>query len=60
VEAVSRKRRFQTAGQCKDEKSYFPGYHMNKKHWITICLDGSVPIEEIFCRLDESFAFAAK
>ena len=20
-----------------------PGYHMNKKHWITITLDGSMP-----------------
>lgn len=41
-----------------DGKKYFPGYHMNKKHWFTICLDGSVPIEEIFDRLDESFALA--
>jgi predicted DNA-binding protein (MmcQ/YjbR family) len=43
-----------------DEKSYFPGYHMNKKYWFTICLDGSVPMEEIFCRIDESFALAVK
>jgi len=43
-----------------DGKNYFPGYHMNKKHWVTILLDGSVPIEEIFCRIDESFALAAK
>ena len=43
-----------------DGKSYFPGYHMNKRHWFTICLDGSVPTEEIFCRIDESFALAVK
>lgn len=43
-----------------DGKSYFRGYHMNKKHWITICLDGSVPIEKILRRIDESFALAAK
>jgi predicted DNA-binding protein (MmcQ/YjbR family) len=43
-----------------DGKRYFPGYHMNKKHWFTICLDGSVPIEEIFCRIDASFALATK
>lgn len=43
-----------------DGQKYFPGYHMNKKHWFTICLDGSVPIEEIFCRIDESFALAKK
>ena len=43
-----------------DGEKYFPGYHMNKKHWFTICLDGSVPIAEIFARIDESFALALK
>lgn len=38
-----------------DNKSYFPGYHMNKKNWITIILDGSVSDEEIFKLLDLSF-----
>ncbi|WP_104081730.1 MmcQ/YjbR family DNA-binding protein [Cryobacterium sp. Y11] len=22
-----------------------PGYHLNKKHWITIVLDGHIPVE---------------
>ncbi len=43
-----------------DGKKYFPGYHMNKKHWFAICLDGSVPVEEIFARIDESFTLAVK
>ena len=43
-----------------DGKKYFPGYHMNKKHWITICLDGSVPIDEIFHRIDASYDLAEK
>ncbi|MDR2880561.1 MAG: MmcQ/YjbR family DNA-binding protein [Azoarcus sp.] len=43
-----------------DGKRYFPGFHMNKKHWITICLDGSVSIEEIFSRIDDSFALAMR
>lgn len=43
-----------------DGKRYFPGYHMNKKHWITICLDGSVPIDEIFRWIDSSYALAKK
>ena len=43
-----------------DGQKYFPGYHMNKKHWVTICLNGSVPLEEIFCRIDNSFALAGK
>lgn len=37
---------------------YFPGYHMNKKHWYTICLDGSVSLEEIYRLIDDSYALA--
>ena len=43
-----------------DGKKYLPGFHMNKKHWITICLNGSVALEEIFFRIDESFELALK
>lgn len=38
-----------------DNEKYFLGYHMNKKHWFTIILDGSVPIEKIFKYIDESY-----
>lgn len=43
-----------------DNKKYFPGYHMNKKHWLTIILDGSVPLEEIFERIKVSYTLANK
>lgn len=43
-----------------DNKKFFPGYHMNKKHWYTICLDGSLPIEEIYQRIDASYKLADK
>ncbi|WP_228397919.1 MmcQ/YjbR family DNA-binding protein [Limnobaculum xujianqingii] len=43
-----------------DGKKYFPGFHMNKKHWITIRLDGSVSVDEIFMRIDNSFKLAVK
>jgi len=33
-----------------------PGYHMNKKHWNTICLDGTVPKAEIRSMIDHSFS----
>lgn len=36
------------------------GYHMNKKHWITVCLDGTMPTEEIFALIDESYKLAIK
>lgn len=43
-----------------DGKRYFSGYHMNKKHWYTICLDGTVADEELFRRIDESYISAKK
>ncbi|MDE6604553.1 MAG: MmcQ/YjbR family DNA-binding protein [Clostridia bacterium] len=43
-----------------DNKRYFPAYHMNKKSWITICLDGSMEIEEIYRRIDDSYVLALK
>lgn len=43
-----------------DGKKYFSGYHMNKKHWITICLDGTVMLQEIFDRIDKSYLKARK
>ena len=43
-----------------DYKTYFPGYHMNKKHWCTIILDGSVSFEEICSRIDASYLLAIK
>lgn len=39
-----------------DFEKYFPGFHMNKKHWMTVCLDGSLPDGELFERIDESYA----
>ncbi len=35
-----------------------PGWHMNKKHWISVLLDGSVSFEEVTSLLANSFALA--
>ncbi|MBL4821437.1 MAG: MmcQ/YjbR family DNA-binding protein [Gammaproteobacteria bacterium] len=32
-----------------------PGYHMNKKHWNTVTLDGSIPSGEIQRMIDNSY-----
>lgn len=32
-----------------------PGYHMNKKHWNTVFLDGSIPMSEIERMIDHSY-----
>jgi len=37
-----------------------PGYHMNKKHWNTITLDGTIPAEEIFAMIDHSYELVSK
>jgi predicted DNA-binding protein (MmcQ/YjbR family) len=35
--------------------SVIPGYHMNKKHWNTVVLDGSVPDSELLIMLEQSY-----
>ncbi|NOY13562.1 MAG: MmcQ/YjbR family DNA-binding protein [Deltaproteobacteria bacterium] len=37
-----------------------PGYHMNKRHWNTVVLDGSIAEEEIREMIDESYALVVK
>jgi len=36
-------------------ESVRPGYHMNKTHWNTIVLDGSIPPQEIRQMIDHSY-----
>ena len=32
-----------------------PGYHLNKQHWNTVLLDGSIPAEGIQSMIEESY-----
>ncbi len=32
-----------------------PGYHMNKRHWNSLILDGSLPAAEICSMIDDSY-----
>ncbi|HHO56452.1 MAG TPA: MmcQ/YjbR family DNA-binding protein [Trueperaceae bacterium] len=32
-----------------------PGYHMNKKHWNTVTIDGSIPNSELLQLIDHSY-----
>lgn len=43
-----------------DGVGYFPGFHMNKRRWYTVLLDGTVPPEEIFPQVDRSYRMALK
>ena len=42
-------------GSLLEEAGFFPGYHMNKEHWITAALDGRIPDEKLKILLDMSF-----
>lgn len=43
-----------------DHQSIYPGYHMNKDHWITIKLDESMNISDIYKLIDESYELSKK
>ena len=43
-----------------DKENYYPGWHMNKKHWYTVILDGSVPFDEICAGIDASYLLAKR
>jgi predicted DNA-binding protein (MmcQ/YjbR family) len=32
-----------------------PGYHLNKRHWNTVIIDGSLPDEEVFDMIEDSY-----
>jgi len=37
-----------------------PGYHMNKRHWNTVVLDGSIAEAELRSMIDESYDLVVK
>ncbi|MCH5689107.1 MmcQ/YjbR family DNA-binding protein [Niabella sp. W65] len=37
-----------------------PGYHMNKKHWNTVTVDGSVSFKQLKEWIDHSYELVAK
>lgn len=39
----------------EEHESILPGYHMNKIHWNTVILDGSLPNEKILWMIDHSY-----
>jgi predicted DNA-binding protein (MmcQ/YjbR family) len=40
--------------------SIIPGYHMNKRHWNTLILDGSLPEDLILSLVNDSYALVIK
>jgi len=39
----------------EEHTAIIPGYHMNKKHWNTVILDGSLPKKLILEMIDHSY-----
>lgn len=40
--------------------SIIPGYHLNKDHWNTIILDGSIPVSLIKKMIDDSYSLVVR
>jgi predicted DNA-binding protein (MmcQ/YjbR family) len=40
-------------------QSVLPGYHMNKKHWNTVMVDGVIPAQQIFQFIKDSYNLVA-
>lgn len=58
VEIIDLRMTTENIEKTVDGRIYFKGYHMNKRHWITICLDGSAVLREIYVLIDESYRLA--
>lgn len=42
-------------GSLLDRANVFPGYHMNKEHWITVLMSGSLPRDTLLGLVDLSY-----
>ena len=47
-------------GSFRMEPGIFPGWHMNKAHWITMALDGTVEDEKIKFLVNMSYELTKK
>lgn len=43
-----------------DNKTFFPAWHMNKKHWFTVLLSGDIRDEYLFGLIDQSYSLAGR
>ncbi len=44
----------------RQKEGVFPAYHMNKEHWLSVCLDGSVSDDDLKFLLSLSYDITAK
>ena len=60
VEIIDLRMKADCAKEILSRPHYLPGWHMNKKSWFTLVLDGGINDEELFERIKESHALAVK
>ena len=44
----------------REQPGIFPGWHMNKAHWLSVALDGTVEDEKIKFLVDMSYELTKK
>lgn len=47
-------------GGLRKKEGILPAYHMNKEHWISVLLDGTVEFEQVCELIDVSFELTRK
>ena len=60
VDVINLKNIPEMIGGFRKEEGILPAYHMNKEHWISVLLDGTVEKKEIFNLIDISFELTMK
>ncbi|QND46140.1 MmcQ/YjbR family DNA-binding protein (plasmid) [Rhizobium lusitanum] len=55
IDVVDFKCPVEKVSDLRNQDGFHPAYHMNKEHWLTARLDGSVSKQEIFALLRESY-----
>lgn len=60
VEIINVKADYETIQELMKEANFYAGYHMNKKSWLTIVLDGQVDDETVCYYIDWSYQSLTK
>ena len=55
IEIIDIKHPIDRIDNIVDNVNIFKGYHMNKKHWITIILDNKIEDKLLFKLIDTSY-----
>ncbi|MCM1386002.1 MAG: MmcQ/YjbR family DNA-binding protein [Bacillus sp. (in: Bacteria)] len=58
VEIIDLRMDSSEAEEILSRQHYYPGWHMNKKSWYTIVLDGGISDEELKAGIEESYRLA--